>query len=91
MLHSGLHFHPYKLHVVRELSDGDFVSRSAFCEQFITLENELSVIIRHFIMSDEPHFELPGCVEKKKNMQYWSETNPNELHVKPLRIQRVTV
>jgi hypothetical protein len=37
VLHSGLLFHPYQLHTVRELSDRDFASRSAFCEQFFCL------------------------------------------------------
>jgi hypothetical protein len=41
-------------------------------------------------MSDEAHFELPGCVNKQ-NMRYWSEANPYEPHLKPLHIQKVTV
>lgn len=40
ILQYNLHFHPYKLHIVQELSDRDFVSRSAFCLQFVTLVNK---------------------------------------------------
>jgi hypothetical protein len=50
------------------MSDRDFASRSAFCEQFVTLLNEHSDAI--LVMSDEALFELPGCVNKKK--QEWS-------------------
>jgi hypothetical protein len=72
---------------VRELSDRDFASRSAFCEQFVTLVNEHSDVIRQVVMSDEAHFVLPGCV----NEQNRSGANPNELHVKPLHSQKGTV
>lgn len=34
------------------------------------------------------HFELSGCVNIQI-MQYWSETNPDELHLKPLYSQKV--
>jgi hypothetical protein len=57
-------FHPYQLHNVRELSDRDFASRNAFCEQFVTLVNEHSDVIRQVIMSYEAYLELPGCVKK---------------------------
>ena len=49
--------------------------------------NEHSDVIRQVIMSDEAHFELPGCVNKQNR----SGANPNELHVKPLHSQRGTV
>jgi hypothetical protein len=79
--------HPYQLHIVREMSDREFASRSAFCEQFVTLVNEHSAVIRQVIMSDEAHFELPGCVNKQNR----SAANPNELHVKPLHNHSGTV
>jgi hypothetical protein len=62
---------------VQDLSDRDFASRRAFCEQFVTLVNEHPDVIRYLIMSDEAHFELSGCVNKQ-NMRYWSEANPYE-------------
>jgi hypothetical protein len=45
---------------------------------------------RHLILPDEAHFELSGCVNKQ-NSRYWSEANPNELHLQPLHSHRVTV
>jgi hypothetical protein len=72
---------------VRELSDRDFASRSACCEQFVALVNEHSDVIRQVLMSDEAHFELPVCV----NEQNRSGANPNELHVISLHSQRGTV
>jgi hypothetical protein len=83
IVHFALHFRPYQLHIVRELPDCDFASRCVFCKQFVTLVNEHSDAIRQVVMSDEAHFELPGCV----NEQNRSGTNPNELHVKPLHSQ----
>jgi len=35
-----LHYHAYKLNIVEELSEGDFYSRSVFCEQFVALVKE---------------------------------------------------
>jgi hypothetical protein len=68
------------------MSDRDFASRSAFCEQFVALVNEHSDAILQ-VMSDEAHFELLGCVNKQNR----SRAYPNELHVKPLHSQRGTV
>jgi hypothetical protein len=42
------------------------------------------------MMSDESHFEMSGCVNKK-NMRYWSDNNPRQLHEKPLHSRKVTV
>jgi hypothetical protein len=72
---------------VRELPDRDFASSSAFCARFVTFVNEHSDTIRQVIMSDEAHFESPGCVNKQNR----SEANPNELHVKSLHSQRNTM
>ena len=43
----------------------DFASRSALCEQFVTLVNEDPDVICCFIVSDEAHFELSGCMYKQ--------------------------
>jgi hypothetical protein len=42
---------------VQEQSEGDRTSRSAFCGQSVTLVNEHPVVIRHWIKSDEAHFD----------------------------------
>jgi len=57
ILHSALHFRPHKLNIVQEQSDSDCASRSAFCEQFVILVKEHPDVIRHWIKSDEAHFE----------------------------------
>ena len=46
--HSDLHYHDYKLNIVQELSERDFHSRSAFCEQFVTVVKEHSDAIHLF-------------------------------------------
>jgi hypothetical protein len=67
ILQYNLHFHPYKLHIVQELSDRDFAYRSVFCEQFFfTFPNENPGVVRHLIMSDEAHFQLFGCVNTQR-------------------------
>ena len=42
------------------------------------------------ITSDEAHFHLSGSVNRQ-NFRYWSESNPRELHEKPLHSERVIV
>lgn len=86
ILHSDLHFHPYKLAVVQELSARDFVTRQNACEAI--LENLPQDALVFF--TDEAHFHLSGCVNRQ-NMRYWSNRNPRELHERPLHSQRLTV
>ena len=86
ILHEDLQFHPYKLAVVQKLNTRDFDSRKRACEAFVeNLPHDALVFF-----SDEAHFHLSGCVNKQ-NMQYWSGTNPRELHEQPLHAKRVTV
>ena len=59
-LHSDLYFHTYKLNFVQELA-----SRSAFCEQFVTLAKQHADVIYHLIISDEGHSKLSGCVNNQ--------------------------
>jgi hypothetical protein len=60
---------------VHAVSDHDFASGSAFCEQFVALVNKHPGIIHCLVMSHGAHFELSGCMNKQ-NMQYWSEADP---------------
>ena len=86
ILHEDLHFHPYKLAVVQELTERDFVARQNACEMLIdNLPGDAVVFF-----SDEAHFHISGCVNKQ-NMRYWCGVNPRELHQKPLNCERVTV
>lgn len=86
ILHDDLQFHPYKLAVVQELTERDFVARQYACE--LLLDNLPQDAVVFF--SDEAHFHISGCVNKQ-NMRYWSRENPRELHQKPLHCERVTV
>lgn len=41
-------------------------------------------------MSDEAHFHLTGYVNKQSYC-YWTDTNPNEVHERPLHASEATV
>ncbi|PNF14835.1 hypothetical protein B7P43_G05357, partial [Cryptotermes secundus] len=86
ILHEHLHFHPYKMAVVQELSPRDFQNRITACETLLeTLPPDALVFF-----SDEAHFHLSGYANKKI-MRYWSGNNPRELHERPLHSHKVTV
>ena len=54
--------------------------------------NILQTVHRDAILmcSDESHFHLNSCVNKQ-NFRYWSETNLQQVHERPLYSARVTV
>lgn len=85
ILHSDLHFHPYKIAIVQKLQPQDYANRQTFSEQMIDLDDE-----KILVMSDEAHFHLDGYVNKQ-NFRYWSNANPQELHERPLHSAKVTV
>ena len=86
ILKSDLRFHQYKLMVAQELLERDHETRVACCKDI--LENVPADTI--LITSDKAHFHLSGFVNKQ-NFRYWSESNPRELHERPLHSERVTV
>ena len=86
ILHYDLHFHPYKMAIVQELSERDFNSRRNACEVLLEVVPENAIVF----FSDEAHFHLCGSVNKQ-NMRYWAYTNPRELHQRPLHSPKVTV
>lgn len=86
ILRFDLHFHPYKMAIAQQLKPNDYAQRQAFCEQMIDLITDDKILI----MSDEAHFHLDGYVNKQ-NFRYWSSTNPEELHERPLHSPKVTV
>lgn len=70
-------FHPYKLHIVQELSDDDFDRRVEFCETFAQkIAGDPNLPLR-ICFSDEATFFLNGNVNKH-NCRYWSQENPHE-------------
>ena len=75
ILHQDLHFHPYKMVVVQEVTQQDWINRVEACQHLIERLPEDAVVF----FSDEAHFHISGCVIKQ-NMRYWSGANPREIH-----------
>lgn len=71
-----LKYHPYKVHLVQELSDDDFDRRAEFCETMIDRSNANPELIRNIVFSDESTFSLNGTVNKQ-NCRYWADENPH--------------
>lgn len=69
-------FHPYKVHLVQELSDDDFDRRVQFSETMMELSNANPCLIRNIVFSDEATFFLNGTVNKQ-NCRYWAVENPH--------------
>ena len=86
IIHEELHFHPYKMAIVQELSERDFTSRTNACEALLEKVLEDAFVF----LSDEAHFHLSGYVNKQ-NMRYWADSNPRHLHQSPLHSPKVTV
>lgn len=68
-------FHPYKIHLVQELSEDDFDRRLEFSEQMMDLCNANPNFINKIMFSDESTFCLNGNVNRH-NIRYWSKENP---------------
>lgn len=69
-------YHPYKMQVVQELSDGDFDRRLEFCERLQNMCNNDPYLVKNIVFSDESTFYLNGNVNTQ-NYRYWSDTNPH--------------
>lgn len=90
ILKNDLKFHPYKMQIVQHLKPQDYNNRVRFCEQMLNVIEQDEDRIHNLWMSDEAHFHLSGFVNKQ-NFRYWSESNPKNLHEKPLHSPKVTV
>jgi len=66
------------------------VSQLQFCNEFLDLVKNNSVIVNTLLMSDEAHFHVSGYVNKQK-CYYWAPNNPHELHQHPLHSTKMTV
>lgn len=69
-------FHPYKIHLLQELSEDDFDRRIEFCETAMNMIDEDRNILNWIMFSDEATFCLNGNVNRH-NCRYWSDTNPH--------------
>jgi hypothetical protein len=66
ILHEGLRFHLYKIHVTHDLKEQDEASRVNFCRQFLDIVNNYEGVLDILIMSDEAHFHLSGYVNNQE-------------------------
>ena len=48
------------------------------------------VVYEVILMSDKAHFHLLGTVNKQ-NFHYWADSNPQQLHQRPVHSPQVTV
>jgi hypothetical protein len=71
--------------ITQELSEIDFETRRAVCEDI--LQNiPIGAVLTS---SDEPHFHLPGTVNKQ-NFRFWATENPQKHCQRPLHSPYVT-
>jgi len=66
ILHDDLKLHPYKIMIVQQLNEGDFVQRREFCrimDETFTEDPDATVF-----MSDEAYFHLDGYTSMFKTV-----------------------
>ena len=90
IFHVDLKFHPYKLQIVQELKENDHQLRIEFCQQIMTNINKDNEFLDKLWISDEAYFHLTGYVNMQ-NHHYWADSNPKEVHERPLQSSKVTV
>lgn len=69
-------YHPYKIHLVQELTEFDFDLRVEFCELIMQRYDDNPMTFFWTCFSDEAKFELDGNVNRH-NSRYWSDANPH--------------
>lgn len=69
-------YHPYKVHLVQELTEDDPDRRIEFCEIMQNVCNHNPRFLRNILFSDEATFCLNGSVNRQ-NCRYWSRENPH--------------
>ena len=89
IMRKDLGLHAFKIKLTQELKPLDHLKRRNFYNWSLEKLKENEEFYRKIIFSDEAHFWLNGFVNKK-NMRYWSATNPNVLLDTPLHPQKVT-
>jgi hypothetical protein len=69
-------YHPYKIHLVQELSEDDFDRRIEYCDTMMQRLDTDPNFVKNIVFSDEASFLLNGNVNRH-NCRYWSDTNPH--------------
>lgn len=68
ILHNELKFHSYKMMMLKQLTERDYVQSKEFCGRMMAILTEnANAMIR---MSDEVHFHLDVC-EYVNKQNYW--------------------
>ncbi|CAH2102191.1 unnamed protein product [Euphydryas editha] len=88
ILKKDLKFRPYKIQIVQELKENDYILRKPFCETMLQRFQTVNSIL----WSDKAHSHLNGHV-KKQICLYWAPRtcNPRLKHQKPLHCLKLTV
>lgn len=86
ILKRDLHLKAYKIQIVQELKPNDASNRLNFVNQMLNRFNNFFNVM----FSDEANFHLNGQVNKQ-NCRFWSETNPQRLHERPLHSPKLVV
>lgn len=87
ILKTRLKMHPYRLHMLHELKEGDHQARIDFANWFLDQEDDY---VERIMWSDEAHFDLDGSLSTR-NCIIWSSSNPYASVTHSLHPQRVTV
>jgi hypothetical protein len=86
ILKRDLHLKAYKIQLVQELKPHDANNRLNFANQMLDRFNNF----HNVMFSDEANFHLNGHVNKQ-NCRFWSETNPQRMHQRPLHSPKLVV
>ena len=84
ILKSNLKFYKYQLMVAQELLEPNHETRVACCKDIFKNVPANAILIT----SNKAHFHLSDFVNYRSS---WSESNPKELHERPLYNEQVTV
>lgn len=82
-------WHPYKVHVVQELSDEDRADRLDFARDELQRIADNPQHMPFLAFSDEAHFHLDGGVNRH-NCRYWAPANPHWMREESLHSARMT-
>lgn len=69
-------YHPFKVHLVHELSGDDFDRRIEYCDTMMQKLDTDPNFVNNIVFSDEASFLLNGNLNRH-NCRYWSEKNPH--------------
>ena len=90
ILHSILHWYPYKIQIVQQRKSHDLQQRLHFALQFLARMEMDDMWPENILWSDEAQFTLEGAVNMQ-NCRIWDSTKPPVVHQWPLHSVYVIV